>query len=212
MTSDAERKKRRGTCDHKVTDNKSLLVVKWSDNSIVHIISNFFKVEPFTTVTRYLQKEKKRIPVLQPYSICSYNKYMGGVDRSDQNIGLYRVAVRGKKWYFPIISQLLDAAEQNAWQLHRLQGGKLDHLEFRRTIALSIIETNGSGRASVLSNRFTRPSRLENVESRYDRMDHFVSEQDHQTRCRVCHMKVKTKCIKCDVALHIRCFITYHTS
>lgn len=28
---------------------------------------------------------------------------MGGVDRSDQNISLYRISLRGKKWYFPLI-------------------------------------------------------------------------------------------------------------
>lgn len=66
---------------------------------------------------------------------------MLGIDR-DQNISLYRIGIRGKKWYFPIIAYLIDVAEQNAWQLHRLDGGKLDHLAFRRRIVTAILESN----------------------------------------------------------------------
>jgi hypothetical protein len=43
---------------------------------------------------------------------------MGGVDRADQNISVYRVSIRGKKWYFSLISHCIDMAEQNAWQLY----------------------------------------------------------------------------------------------
>jgi hypothetical protein len=53
---------------------------------------------------------------------------MGGVDRCHQNIRLYRTTLRGKKWYLPLIGYCLDLAVQNAWQLYRLHGGKLDHL------------------------------------------------------------------------------------
>lgn len=33
-------------------------------------------------------------------------------------------------------------AEQNAWQLHKLNNGKLDHLAFRRRIVGALLETN----------------------------------------------------------------------
>lgn len=131
---------------------------------------------------------------------------MGGVDRGDQNISLYRVGFRGKKWYIPIIFHMLDLSVHNAWQLHRQQNGKLDHLTFRRRIALAILE----GHQRKFAKR-SRRSLLENADSRYDRMDHLIIPQEKQTRCRLCHKKVSTKCEKCDTALHIACFKPYHT-
>lgn len=119
-------------------------------------------------------------------------------------ISSYRTNIRGKKWYFTIICYCLDIMAQNAWQLHGLPNGELEQLAFRRRIVLALLESNSESR------KRGRPSSLENVDSRFDRIDHLVSSQEKQTRCRVCHKKVKTKCVKCDVALHIECFIRYH--
>lgn len=161
---------------------------------------------PPKKVERFSQKEKRKIFVDQPALFSAYNAHMGGVDRGDQNISLYRVGVRGKKWYFPLICHCLDMCVQNAWQIHRIEGGKLDHLTFRRRIVLFLLQTE-----SKVSAKRSRFSSLENIDIRYDRMDHFIASQAKQTRCRVCHKKVSTKCEKCDVTLHINCFIAYHT-
>ncbi|KAH1008136.1 hypothetical protein HUJ05_008719 [Dendroctonus ponderosae] len=90
------------------------------------------------------------------------------------------------------IAHLIDAAEQNAWQLHRKQG-KLDHLAFWRNVALTLIETNKENRELNLCQRL-RPSVIENVESRYDRLDHLVEEQDRQTRCQDNGWEVESEC------------------
>lgn len=132
---------------------------------------------------------------------------MGGVDRQDQNIGLYRIGIRGKKWYWCLICQVLDMCVQNSWQLHRTDGGTLDQLAFRRNIAVSILQKH----AKQTPKQRSRPSQLENLGARYDQVGHYVASQGKQTRCRLCHKKVSTKCVKCDVALHIDCFIPYHT-
>lgn len=174
--------------------------MKWHDNSVVSCIFNSLPVHPTPTVTRYFLKKKKQIQVEQPHSIFTYNSHIGGVDRADQNIRLYRVALRGKKCYMPLIFHMLDLAEHNAWQLHRMQKGKLDHLAFHGRVLLSILE----GNQRKFANR-SRPSRLENADSRYDRTD-----QEKQTRCRECHKKVSTKCEKCNVALHVNCLKQYH--
>nr|CAH7762541.1 unnamed protein product [Callosobruchus chinensis] len=72
----------------------------------------------------------------------------------------------------------------------------MDHLAFRRDVAMTLIQTNSTNRSSVLGKRFGRPSSLKNIESRYDRIDHFVAEQDRQTRCRLCHQNqmLKVQC------------------
>lgn len=133
---------------------------------------------------------------------------MGGVDRADQNISLYRTSIRGKKWYFPLICHCLDMASHNAWQLYRLGGGEKDHLGFRQSIAVAILETykKTSKRGPC------RQSADLHEHSRYDRLDHLIIYQDKQTRCIVCHKKCNFLCKKCAIALHPKsCFVNYHT-
>ena len=64
-------------------------------------------------------------------------------------------------------------------------------------------------------NEFTyqtgRPSRHTNEDIRYDRLDHLVIKQEKQTRCGYCHQRATTRCLKCDVAVHVQCFVDYHT-
>nr|CAH7715961.1 unnamed protein product [Callosobruchus chinensis]CAH7742158.1 unnamed protein product [Callosobruchus chinensis] len=67
---------------------------------------------------------------------------MGGVDRSDQNIAQYRVQIRGKKWYFSLLSHCIDMAITNAWHIHKKRGNAMDQLAFRRSIAMTILEQN----------------------------------------------------------------------
>ncbi|XP_046685723.1 uncharacterized protein LOC124371437 [Homalodisca vitripennis] len=86
-------------------------------------------------------------------------------------------SIRGKKWYFPLIAHLLDVSVQNAWQLHRQDGGKLDQLAFRRRIVLAVLE----GNKRVVSGR-GRPSTSSKIDSRYDRIDHIVSDIENDPR------------------------------
>lgn len=201
------KKRGRGTLDYKTEKDKNIIIAKWNDNSIVTVASNVCGVQPMQQVKRYSQHEKKHVLIPQPNLINLYNKKMGGVDRFDQNVSLYRIQIRGKKWYFPLISDCIDSAEQNAWQLHRISGGKLDHLAFRRRLACNLLETYGKG----CSSKAGRSSKNCKADSRFDRLDHLVVPQEKQTRCGMCHSKCTTRCQKCDVGLHTKCFISYHT-
>nr|CAH7758610.1 unnamed protein product [Callosobruchus chinensis] len=90
---------------------------------------------------------------------------------------------------------MLDMASQNAWQLHKHNGGKMDHLAFRRCIASGLLETykkeTKRGPAKL--------SKYNHFESRYDRLDHLVIYQDKQTRCALCHKQAAFRCQKCDI-------------
>lgn len=145
----------------------------------------------------------------QPHLINLYNLNMGGVDRSDQNISLYRVSIRGKKWYFPLIAHGIDMAVQNAWQIHRKQGGQLDQLSFRRRIATTLLVQNK--KAFRYQTGHASTSNPSDFDIRYDRMDHLIGKQDRQTRCGFCHNRATTKCLKCEKALHVHCFARYHS-
>lgn len=132
---------------------------------------------------------------------------MGGIDRSDQNIELYRIAIRGKKWYFPLFTHCIDLAIQNAWQLYRSDGGDMDQLQFRRRIASTLLAQN----KKPSTYHTGRLSKNMNVDIRYDRLEHYVTRQEKQTRCGHCHQRATTRCRKCNIAVHVQCFVDYHT-
>lgn len=206
--SDELKKSGRGAFDYAVTTNNKIVICKWNDNNIVNIASNNNQVFPTVQIKRFSQKEKKNIYIPQPALIKKYNENMGGVDRADQNMSLYRVAIRGKKWYFPLITHCVDMAEQNAWLIYRCNKGNMDHLAFRRCLAQGILETF----KKVVKRGPSRMPATLHAHSRFDGLDHLVRYQDKQTRCSQCHRKCNFVCKKCTVALHPKdCFEAYHT-
>jgi hypothetical protein len=184
------------------------LVCKWHDNSVVTVASNAIKVLPSYKVKRFSQQQKKYIHVDQPATIKAFNENMGGVDRSDQNIGLYRTSIRGKKLYFSLVTHCLDMAPHNAWQLYKLNGGEYDHLKFRRSIATRILETF----KKQDSRKPTRSSQGLHENSRYDNIGHIIIYRPDQLRCAFCHKNASFYCKKCNLSLHPKyCFESYHT-
>lgn len=198
----------RGSLKYKATRAEEIIVCKWNDNSVVTVASNAAKVLPLSKVKRFSQHEKRYVQVDQPALIKVYNENMGGVDRSDQNIGLYRTSIRGKKWYFPLICHALDMAVQNAWQLYHIDGGDCDHLQFRRNIATSLLETY----RRTENRKSGRSSQNYHQNSRFDNNKHLVKYNETQLRCVICHKKANFSCKTCEVTLHPKeCFETYHT-
>lgn len=206
--------KEKGYFTSRVT-NGGIVVCHWKDNNVVTVASNSVGVRPVERVFRYSAKEKKRLPIRRPKLVGVYNNYMGGVDRMDENISLYRVGVRGKKWWFPIFTWLLDTAIHNAWILKRKTEKSLPFLDFRREIAqkylscLSSIPKQG-GRPSSQSQSDARiPNAI-----RFDRIDHFIGKTDENKRRRCagkgCKSFGRTCCLKCKVGLCIDCFATFH--
>lgn len=188
LPSNSEFKKtERGTFQSKSSSTENILVCKWNDNSVVTVASNVDTVEPVHKAKRFSQQTKKYVQIDQPAIIKKYNENMGGVDRSDQNIGLYRTSMRGKKWYFPLIAHCLDMSVHNAWQLYKHDKGEYDHLSFRRAIARSLLETYKSDGKRGPSR--TPSSHRET--SRCDKIDHLIEYKESQLRCRLCKKKNK---------------------
>lgn len=200
------RKSKRGDYECQVSKEHNLVAVQWNDNNIVTMCSNAIGAKPEQSVKRYSQKEKKSIQITQPYVIKKYNSNMGGVDRCDENISLYRISIRGKKWYFPLVSHGIDMMVHNAWRIHKDDKGMLDHLAFRRQIAVALLTQNRKKATSSTG----RPSHNENIAIRFDMLEHYVVPQEKQTKCRNCHTKTTTRCQKCDVGVHVKCFVQYH--
>ena len=71
-----------------------------NDNGPVTVISNTHIDVPHTAVKGWNPVTKAYIKLDRPNCITEYNKHMGGVDSLDAMVGVYRINVRGKKWYW----------------------------------------------------------------------------------------------------------------
>lgn len=163
-------------------------------------------------MSRYSKEAKARINIDRPDAIRVYNTSMGGTDRQDQNVNNYRISLRGKKWWFPVFTWLLDVSAQNAWLIGKCSGAKNcdTFLNFRRHVVNYYLGHYGaqpktSGRRSLAA-----PGQ---EDLRFDGIDHLVrrNANDARRRCANCGSRSVYGCVKCDTGLCPECFISYHT-
>ena len=57
--------------------------------------------------------------VPRPALVKEYNSFMGGVDLHDMLVQLYRVNMKGRRFYLRIVFHLINMACVNAWLLYR---------------------------------------------------------------------------------------------
>lgn len=200
------KKKNRADFDYRFDQVNKVLFVRWLDNSVCTMGSNFDTIHPLGKVKRWSTVEKKKVDVGIPHVFQSYNKGMGGVDQADQSISLYRIAIRSKKWWWVLFTYMLDLAVANAWRLHLLTSDtKMDQLQFRRYIARHYLRQT--------SGRTLRPAASVMPSLQHDGMGHYPEKLSQQLRCAVCHKKARWQCKKCMKTLCIEkeCFENFHT-
>lgn len=207
------KKKPRGSY-HQVTDsNSGTTVVQYNDNNVVIMASNRAGVNPQGTARRWSHAEKKKITVSQPACVISYNTYMGGVDRMDQNIAAYRINIRNRKWYWPLIAYLLNCSMNNAWLLYRLtprgKADGLDLLGFTRSIVKVYLEANVPNHPPKNIQKAKGKRRVPD-QVRLDGKEHILATSNTQIRCALCSKNTWKRCKKCDVGCHIKCFEGFH--
>ena len=213
-------KTQRGTHEQHFDTTAEVLLVRWKDNKVVNIMTNFDTVEPVATTRWYDRAEKSRVDVPQPKVLKVYNGGMGGVDLHDWLLGQYEVSIRGKKWYWCLITRVLDMAMVNSWLLHRAavpRQQQLTLLQFRRDIATAYLmasaaASSGAGAKSSGARRthvMWIPTSL-----RYDGVGHLPGTLGFRRRCQLenCKKRSTKKCVKCDVPLCFGCFAAYHQS
>lgn len=108
----------RGTYDYRTSDD-GILVVRWKDNKVVTLVSTDVGVEPISSVYRYCSDTKKKEEVSCPAVIKSYNANMGGIDKSDMLVHLYRTPLRSKRWYLRLFAYAVDLSLTNAWVIYK---------------------------------------------------------------------------------------------
>jgi hypothetical protein len=233
------KKSGRGSNDSFVTDDEKVVVVRWYDNKCVNMASNFVGIEPEDEVRRWDRKEGAYVMVKRPAIIRMYNSSMGGVDKSDFLIALYRTFIRSRKWTLRVIFHYFNLAVCNAWLEHQSvmeRGGeikkdRMDLLEFAMSIAKglalsgSLIKPPKRGRPSSKSPRNSpvptkrkTPHTIPVDDIRYDNLGHWpIHQNGHEQRCKLetCGGRSRIECEKCKVALCLskfkNCFKMFHT-
>ena len=100
----------------------NLLFMQWRDNKIVNFLSTIHtkSKEIFYCKRRSkLGNKFQKLEVEQPYLVRDYNKYMSGVDRSDQLICKYNTLRKTDKYWKTIFYHLLDIARINSYILYK---------------------------------------------------------------------------------------------
>ncbi len=145
------------------------------------------------------------------FVIHDYNTYMGGTGRQDQNINCYRMSIRMKKWWWPILSWMIDVAIQNTWLLHRFDDKKMSLLSFHQYTDQTYLQQaeprRTSGRPRVFASKVI-------PDERYDNIGYYVTPLGKQSwKCAVsaCKSRPSQGCVTCGVSLCIICFIPFHT-
>lgn len=201
------KKKLRGEYDYYFDKSNEILIAEWKDNNVVIVGTNYSDVEPMAKVKRWSNEAKKKIDIKQPNLISEYNSGMGGVDLHDQSINLYRIAIRGKKFWWILFTNMLDMAMTNAWKLHLLSADvKMDQLAFTRNVARYYLRLNTKSKSRRQSG--TLPQGLAQ-----DNFGHFPEKLINRLRCAVCSSRIRWRCKKCLKTLCIEknCFEKFHT-
>lgn len=218
----------RGKFDSRVDTNNNIVVTKWNDNKVVHVISNYKGPLPVENVKRWSVAEKKKVDVPRPASIGEYNSYMGGIDLHDMLVELYRVNIRVRRYYLRIVYHLLDMCVVNSWLLYRRHCEQLNEktmslLKFKLEISHALLQcgkVQTPKRGRPLSN--TPPSKKKRTfnprptnDVRYDETGHWPIRVIKKQRCKNCITCYSTtKCDKCKLHLCYNlknnCFLNYH--
>ena len=120
---------------------------------------------------RWSKNKREIVQIPTPNAVKQYNFGMGGTDRMDQIINAFRVAIRGKKWWWSIFTWLLDANLQNAWLIFKMRGVDVSQKEFKREVAMTYLKSYKCTPRSR-GRKFMRLPGANNA--RYDEIRHFV--------------------------------------
>ena len=243
LSADAVMKKKgRGAMEMwtTVVDDVELRAVKWFDNRGVTLLSTYEAVQPTKQISRWDRKARKKVDIICPSIVTTYNQFMGGVDLLDALLSLYRIHIRSKKWYHKLVFHFLDVIVVQAWLLYRrdrlatgaLPKSNMRLREFKMSIANSLLRSGkGNGilkrgrpscglEAEIQSKKKRGPAAVvPNKSIRLDGIEHWPEymEDGKKGRCKYpnCTAITRVICQKCKLNLCFtvksNCFKNFHT-
>lgn len=102
-----------------VTSDDGILALRWKDNKIITLLSTDMGVGLMFSLYRYCSDTKRKEQVSCPSVIKSYNANMGGTDRSNMMVNLYRTPLKSKRWYMQLFAYAINVSLTNAWVIYR---------------------------------------------------------------------------------------------
>ena len=229
----------RGTYDYRSSGD--IIVVRWKDNKPVTLISNDKGVNPVIKVKRYCKEQKKRVEVDCPLLVTEYNAHMGGIDKSDMLVHLYKTPLKSKRWYLRLFGYVIDVCIVNAWLLYKrhckaLKESNMPLKNFRLQLSAYCraakptlgrqLRLQASALEDVTGVRFPSPVKgqrcvMPQEAVRYDvSLGHYPVVVDRQT-CKYCSrknhiMRSNVACRICKIHLCLKsnsnCFVLFHTT
>ena len=216
-----------------VMHNGPLECIKYLDSKPVYFLSSIHGSD--LVPTRRTSYNSNEI-IKKPEVVVQYNKYMGGVDRSDQMIAYMNSIVKSFKWWKKVFFHVLAVAVLDAYILYKQDhpNSGVTHRLFRRKLVSELISSNPMELVVRPGRPSATPQQLERLCGR-----HFISKikptgkKTNITRlCTVCNEAEKYntctdnsakkrkragretsyECSDCKVSLCIEpCFRLYHT-
>lgn len=124
--------------------DKAVVYTVWKDTKCVTVGSNQHAGHADDTVLcnwkEKGERKKKDVPI--PIPIYNYNKFMGGVDRSDQMIKYYEVLRQTKKYWKTLFFHFIDLPTVNAYILYRTihPDDKTGHYQYREQLVRALCQ------------------------------------------------------------------------
>ena len=136
--------------DYSSQSKNNVIATVWKDNKHIYLMSNAYPPSSDEKVKRK-QKDGTVITIQAPPMLAGYNKYMGGVDKSDQMKSYYGLNRKSKRWTLRLIWHFIDIAAVNAYCLYKanLQANlhppllpikPMDSLDFRCSLIDSLVD------------------------------------------------------------------------
>jgi hypothetical protein len=202
--TDKKQFKRKARGYYEYLGNGSVNMVRWNDNNVVTMMTNYDHTFPLKHVQRHVKGQAGKTQVNQPLMIANYTAGMGGVDLMDRLLGSYRPQIKGKKWWWPLFLNAINMGVVAAWRLHCAihDKDKVEHIEFRRQVVLGLIGTTNR-------ERLGGPTAAVNEDLRCDGHKHYLASTS-QGRCAYCGSNTRKMCAKCQKRLHESCFMAFH--
>lgn len=209
----------RGTINEFVDDKNGLVICAWFDNRRVLTISNFLGKDPVDEAKRYDKAKQESITISRPASVSLYNTFMGGVDKADMFLSLYRTKLRTRKWYHRIAFHILSLSVVNGFVIYREIGGTGSLLDFLtdvcRCLITGDISLDDSEEEQPIKKFRSLKANAVPREVRLDKINHWPLQCDQPQRCKheSCGRRTRFICSKCQVYLCVtgtECFLSFH--
>ncbi|XP_029924335.1 piggyBac transposable element-derived protein 4-like [Myripristis murdjan] len=195
-----------------------LLFVKWMDTREVSMCTNIHPVYTGETVLRWQKTadgRRERVAIPRPTAVSEYNKYMGGVDTSDQMLGTNSVHCKTRRWTMTVFQHLVDVALTNSYIIHKeicnsQQQGYMTRQTFQEQLSAQLLGVALDARPVKTPSQGHFPVPVSPSQGQEKSQRASMGRQ----RCTLCKRSTPWRCAECGVGLCLQlernCFLMFH--